>query len=820
MDDIHLDDPRKFSAKQKKRAVERAKKNRTFWQYLFDLFIKALILAAVISLDFTLFANAGNYILFTSNLRLNPEAEYIYAAIGALSFIIMFVVSFFRKLENVILSLAFAITGIALVNQFATFEKHSGLLIFLGSFLSDTANAMLYEYSFWLIGAGIFVIMWILLGSVKRQIMFYFALVLLALLGWLLSESYLNSSVQYFKTVASSPVLRSESAGKNLVFLSFNNLTSPNNIRSMYKNSKQQAVIQNSLNNVLGFYTYNNFTMYPNALVKNANDPFFNLIEAYNPDSEQNASSHILSSAVRNDYFNFNALQTDRLYLKDSSLYEMLRKGNYTINVFQTRDVDTCYLDNKLAAASCKEKVNSPIPLNNGSFSLIEKIVLLTSQWLNSTGFVSSVNPLLQAVEMVYSHPALKTMNFEINNLYAMNAFKALDQIVESIDNHNGNQAYFAIIDLPSETYIYDEFCQLKPMSQWVSEKNSSLTRVSTESKRIAYAEQVSCLYGYLEKFMQQLHKGGLLENTTIIIEGLNNPLGLNKIEQDFYRQLQSQKQVMLAIRPADATVPSVDYNVCQVTDILNSFFFTHKPCTELKDIKTTDKNMKQIREQINQDKYAVNILTAAKENFQKWFMAWTAQNQFQGSFALSTAKNDENTPKALAKPAVAEAVVKDMPEQKMKSISVAAQEAAEQAVQENAAEKTAPATKASKPKPQEVSDEGQDVIPPAINDVSEKIEQERKEAEDAIARAKKAVQQKAEKKAEAETARQELNNLAKDTKIILKDDAIRNILEAPVAEGQKLSPEELKKQYHQNLKNTQPKAEEHISIKVNLVEN
>ena len=55
--------------------------------------------------------------------------------------------------------------------------------------------------------------------------------------------------------------------------------------------------------------------------------------------------------------------------------------------------------------------------------------------------------------------------------------------------------------------------------------------------------------------------------------------------------------------------------------------------------------------------------------------------------------------------------------------------------------------------------------------------------------------------------------------KIILKDDAIRNILEAPVAEGQKLSPEELKKQYHQNLKNATSK-EEHISLKVNLVEN
>ena len=40
MDDIHLEDPRKFSAKQIKVTVEKAKKHRTFWQYMFDLIVK------------------------------------------------------------------------------------------------------------------------------------------------------------------------------------------------------------------------------------------------------------------------------------------------------------------------------------------------------------------------------------------------------------------------------------------------------------------------------------------------------------------------------------------------------------------------------------------------------------------------------------------------------------------------------------------------------------------------------------------------------------------------------------------------------------
>ena len=126
MDDIHLEDPRKFSAKQIKKSVEEAKYKRTFWQYWFDLIVKTILLATIISLDFTLFANAGSYNLFSSSTWLNTEAQYIYIAIVAFSFLFMFIASFFRALENFILSLSFAVLGVALINQFATFEKKIG----------------------------------------------------------------------------------------------------------------------------------------------------------------------------------------------------------------------------------------------------------------------------------------------------------------------------------------------------------------------------------------------------------------------------------------------------------------------------------------------------------------------------------------------------------------------------------------------------------------------------------------------------------------------------------------------------------------------
>ena len=55
MDDIHLDDPRKYSAKQIKKSIRNARNKRKIWQYLFDLIFKTAILASVLSIDFTLF---------------------------------------------------------------------------------------------------------------------------------------------------------------------------------------------------------------------------------------------------------------------------------------------------------------------------------------------------------------------------------------------------------------------------------------------------------------------------------------------------------------------------------------------------------------------------------------------------------------------------------------------------------------------------------------------------------------------------------------------------------------------------------------------
>ena len=102
MDDIFLDDPRQISAKavSAKNKAERKLKKRRFREYFADWIIKSLICAVLIGIDFTLFAEAGSYSLFDNTQTLNTEAIIIYSAIAAVSFAILFLLSFSLFLQD------------------------------------------------------------------------------------------------------------------------------------------------------------------------------------------------------------------------------------------------------------------------------------------------------------------------------------------------------------------------------------------------------------------------------------------------------------------------------------------------------------------------------------------------------------------------------------------------------------------------------------------------------------------------------------------------------------------------------------------------
>ena len=48
----------------------------------------------------------------------------------------------------------------------------------------------------------------------------------------------------------------------------------------------------------------------------------------------------------------------------------------------------------------------------------------------------------------------------------------SFDILFENIEEDKGKQAYFVFADIPSDMYIYDEFCKIRPQTEWINRTN------------------------------------------------------------------------------------------------------------------------------------------------------------------------------------------------------------------------------------------------------------------------------------------------------------------------------------------------------------
>ncbi len=624
MNDIRIDDDsRKQSAKKIKKIAEQMGKGRSFGQFLFDWIVKSLLLTCILAINFTLFANAGSYSIFNPFSGMAMEAAMIYIGITALSLIVVLLSMIFLPLDNLLLSAAFGMLAVVLINQFALFDKNSLLLMWFGELFSDDVNVILYKYAPFFIGGVVFLISYIILKIFSRALLLYFTLAVAALLGWIISQAYFNTYKPIFYNIKEKVTTESDNIGSNLVFLSFSDLTSVNNLYNFYRHNIKNAKAGKAWQTALGFYGSNNFKIYSNAVMEKDFSENDNLRSFYNPESKKDKINNEV--VLQDGYFDFNNLHINNEYLEHSSLFDSLKNKNFEINVYQSDKINMCH---NSKVDNCVEKVNYPFVMQSDKISLNDRAMILVAQWIVSFGFVDSVNPLLNIVK--YISGDIKPYPFQVNKLNAINSFKALDMIIDDIEHKGGNQAYFAVIDLPADSFVYDEYCSLKSIKEWVDDSSSVFAPTPLSVRQNAYLDQSMCLYGYLHKFMQQLESTGMDENTTVIITGLgtSNLLKDGK-EDDFYRKLQSEQAVATAIKAPKAVNYAFDYSVCLTKNILDTYFSNRKMCQEFDFIKTTDKVIDGIRKTVNDDKINDGVVKKAMANFADWFDDWARNNSY-----------------------------------------------------------------------------------------------------------------------------------------------------------------------------------------------
>lgn len=663
MEDIYLDDRRQISAKAAKTLKKSEKgqpQKRRFWQYIVDLFIKGLIASLFVAIDFILFAKAGSYSLFSGTQHINPEAFYIIASIFTVIFVINYMLSFSKLLQNILVTAFFVLFILAIFNQFALFDKNSLLVNSFDNIFSPEITSYLNNNSHLVITAALALLFFFVMSFCSRLTQSYLLGILLFIFGWNMTTAYLNPSSKNFKTIYENAYAEEGSDdGKHFVFLAMPGLTSYNNLKTFINDKttdkNYNPIIQTAIDSMLGFYTQNNFTLYENAYIKDRN-PFVNIISSYNPvNTNADPEEYTLQNVLLQSYWNFDNLNSPTLYLKNNKLFDSFRKNDYNLKVYQTRGIETCYVNNEIAVRKCIHKKNLPINMELSDLNTTQKTILLVDQWLESTGLVKNINNINNIAKLVLSPANFPASEFSTKDLYVINSFKTLDLIAKDIASDKGDNAYFAVIDLPSETYVYNSNCGLKPINQWVSaQSNNSL------QKKQAYAEQLTCLYGQLEKFIQKLINEDRLRDTVIVIQGLNNPLAITRTaSEDFYEKFTSTQNVNMAIYDPLKNNYSINSEICPASAILKSYLYKKTACSPLDGYKFTEKARQKIMSQFAENSIKPETIQTSLSSFIKWYHDWSQANGISNN--LSNLVDRE--PEALNEP---------LPEQEVKVVPIA----------------------------------------------------------------------------------------------------------------------------------------------------
>ncbi len=661
MEDIFITDPRQASAKKiAKKAALNPKNKRGFFQYIFDLIIKTLLVFSVLALDFVLFAKAGMYNMFTMSQEISMDFAIIITLLLVISFILVFLLSFSLTLQNFLISFVVSIVFLAFCNQFMLTDQGSILLPY-AEHIGNIGTEIFSYFSHYIIAAIIFFVSFVLITYFKRKTQLYIVILMFALIGFNIFKAFNNNSLKY-STIDST--LNDESVhqdSRNIVYIGLIASPSVYKLHSFAEQTKSPK-IKEAENNVLGFYQKNNFTYYPNSYLKYIKQPYMNLLDTLNPQNDKGPEDILQSKVILDGYWNFSQLATEKIYLQKNHLFNLLHKKDYNLRVYQNKNVELCYINNNPFANRCQTRVGNPIDLTQTEFTIEQKTGLLFAQWLESTGLVKNVD-LIFGLASAFER-SIRPLHFTTNMLQSHNGFKYLDIIASDIALDKGNNIYFTVLNIPDNLYIYDSMCNIKPLFQWISATDNEM---HVNIRKEALAEQTNCLYGKLEKFIQDLERSGALKQTAIIIQGLDNVLGGTPgIEKELYKSLQETKVAGLAIFDPLKPQANIDNRFCASSSLIYNYINKTDKCQEFQGIKTTDQLKKNAIKEANKNLISVNEATKAQKDFQSWYQSWSTFNQIENldkSVQIPLEKNisSEETEKIIETVPVAD-VVAELP--------------------------------------------------------------------------------------------------------------------------------------------------------------
>ena len=401
MEDIIVDEPAPTSIRSRtQKRFRRSRPRRDLTVYLFDWLVKGMVVALLLSINFLLFASAGNFTVFSSGFSMSYETFFVLAAIFGVSLALMFLISFSSFLQNVVTAAAVGFFVYISLNQFALFDKFSFLAYMTAPYLgNETAMNFMTNSDIVASGAAA-VLSFIFLAMSDKKNIAYFTGILIVVFAGILADEYFNrENHNEFKTVYDNSFSKAE-RGKKFIYIMLPNAASVSYLEDMKEANADAKKVENVQNIMLGFFAKNDFTLYPNAFVT-ADDPFKNMIRSFNNLSKDKEDSFIASTVSMDGYWSFKNINDEYIYLNENQLFDVFRKARYKISAYKSRGMDMCGKNGVRNADRCVEKVNSPISFDDMKLSALERTKLLVIQWLESMGVFNNMEPLYTALKAV-----------------------------------------------------------------------------------------------------------------------------------------------------------------------------------------------------------------------------------------------------------------------------------------------------------------------------------------------------------------------------------------------------------------------------------
>lgn len=607
---------------EKIKKIKKTEDNLSWFAYLSGWVCKSLIIAAIVSINFLWFCQIGNIEVFNSGI-MSPEVKIVLSGIALGALIVVFMFSFSRLMENILAALTAGLFVVVLLEQYALFDASAFLYPFSKTIIGAGGAPFLATASQWVVGGLIALLVWLFLSFASRWKVAFFTLILLAVAAGLGYQQYREPKEnQDFQTVYEDKVFVPQNKGKKFVYIALPRMSSFSYLKDI---SEDHPSGKTALNAMLGFWAKNQFLVYPNAYA-NTRDGAVNLAQTLNLTDDPQIDGYVLADVENKKNWNFAEINLHKKQLKNNKLFDNFNKAGYVVSVFDGQLLNMCYKNNMVAANECLRKYNLPLQLDQQKFSLRQRATALLGQWLESMNIIPEFPKVYKFVETTGRMNEIPLMGATYKDLSAVNAIRALDVVVKDITEVRGNKAYFINLNLPGNMYVYDEFCQLKPMRDWMSAAEKVYgQKQDLLKRRDAYFEQTACLYGKLTDFMKKVKDAGDAEQTVVMIQGMSGIGDLNDAE--FPENFENAQSIVMAIRDPLHKKFAVAKNICSAPDIVKQYFFKNDKCTNFNGLDYNSEQKDELEKWFGNNKFYKKNTLKAVEEFEAWYRNWLRAN-------------------------------------------------------------------------------------------------------------------------------------------------------------------------------------------------